>query len=57
MKKTALHEIHKDLNAKMIDFAGSDIHNINHIDSFQNKIKTKYDDEVQKILEKNKLFE
>ena len=22
MKKTALHEIHKDLNAKMIDFAG-----------------------------------
>ena len=22
MKKTALHEIHKELNAKMIDFAG-----------------------------------
>jgi len=46
----------KLIKNKMINFAGSDIHNFSHINYFQKKIKTKYINEIEKILEANKVF-
>ena len=46
----------KLIKNKMIDFAGSDIHNIEHINSFQKKIKTNYIKEAQEIILSNELF-
>lgn len=44
------------LKNNMIDFVGSDIHNIRHIEEFENKIKIKNILEFNEVIERNKIF-
>jgi len=46
----------KLLKKKMIDFLGSDIHNMKHIKAFEKKIITKDTSELKEVCEKNILF-
>tara|TARA_B100002052_G_scaffold217191_1_gene199176 strand:+ start:1876 stop:2604 length:729 start_codon:yes stop_codon:yes gene_type:complete len=46
----------KLLKKNLIDFAGSDIHNINHIKKFDNKIKIKEVDKFIKSISANSFF-
>ena len=44
------------LKENFYDFVGSDIHNKNHIDSFQNKIVLKNQSKLEEIISKNEFF-
>ncbi|CAM3897763.1 tyrosine-protein phosphatase [Flavobacterium cucumis] len=44
------------LNHQMYDFVGSDIHHLNHIKAFQNKIVIKNQKELMQVIEKNRFF-
>ena len=44
------------LNKGLIDFFGSDIHNINHINAFENKVKCRRIKEIKKIMQNNFQF-
>lgn len=46
----------KLLKKKMIDFLGSDIHNMKHIKAFEKIIITKDTSELKEVCEKNILF-
>ena len=54
--KEAVVILEKLLKNGMIDFAGSDIHNLNHINGFSNKLVIKNFKMIEKILENNKYF-
>ncbi len=41
---------------KLIDFSGSDIHNIRHINAFENKVRSIKIDELNVIIENNNIF-
>ena len=47
----------KLINHKIIDFVGSDIHNMRHISAFENKVKFGSIKLVEKIIENNNQFE
>ena len=44
------------LKNNLIDFAGSDIHNIHQVNYFDNKIKIKEIDKLEEVMENNKYF-
>ena len=44
------------LKNEIIDFAGSDIHSVNHIEQFNNKIKTNKIDSIKRVLENNLIY-
>ena len=46
----------KLIDAEMIDFAGSDVHHLRHIDAFQMKLKINKPEALEKILAKNTFF-
>lgn len=54
------HEVRKKLikliNNELIDFVGSDIHNMRHIAVFENKVKFKEIKSLEKIIENNNQF-
>ena len=44
------------LKNNLIDFVGSDIHNKNHIDQFENKLKIKEIDKLETVISNNRIF-
>ena len=46
----------KLLKHKLVDFVGSDIHNLNHINSFEEKVKIKHIPELKKAIDGNQFF-
>ncbi len=49
-------KLDKLIDYGLIDFVGSDIHNLNHIKAFENKVKCKKIDEIEKIIQNNFRF-
>ena len=54
--KVCLKIVKKLLKNKMVNFVGSDIHNLNHIEKFDNKILISDIKELEKSIESNKIF-